>query len=67
MKNKQPAHPLEARLQQVTDLIEHLIAVQMCRGGAGQREIAKSLGKSLGTVNKFVKGVKSSKENYGEE
>lgn len=67
MKNKQPTHPLGARLQKVADLLEHLIAVQMYGGGAGQREIAKSLNMSLGTVNKFVKGMKIQKTNHGKE
>lgn len=67
MKNKQPAHPLDAKLQRVADLLEHLIAVQMYRGGAGQREIAASLDMSIGKVNGLVKGVEAIKENHGKE
>lgn len=66
MKNRQPAHPLDAKLQKVANLLEHLIAVEMYRGGAMQREIAKSMHVSLGKVNGFVKGVKAPKDNHGE-
>ncbi len=63
MNNKQhQKHPLEQKLSRVSDLLGHLIAVQMYEGGASQRDIAKSLRVSLGTVNKFVKGVKAPKE-----
>ncbi len=66
MKNKQLAHPLSVKLQRLADLLEHLIAVEMHRGGAGQREIAKSMHVSLSKVNGFVKGVKAPKQNHGE-
>jgi hypothetical protein len=62
MKNKQPTHPLGAKLQRVSDLLEQLIAVQMYRGGATQPQIAVSLDMALGKVNKLVKGVKPPKE-----
>lgn len=66
-KNKQPAHPLDAKLQRITDLLEQLIAVQMYRGGATQPEIATNLGMALGKVNKLIKGVKPPKYNHGEK
>lgn len=66
MNNKQLVHPLNAKLQRVSDLLEHLIAVQMYRGGATQPQIAISLGMALGKVNKLVKGVKPPKENSKE-
>lgn len=65
-KNKQPAHPLDSRLQKVADFLEQLIAVQMYRGGATQPEIAVNLGIAVGKVNKLVKGVKPPK-SYGKE
>ncbi len=67
MKNKQPAHPLEAKMERIAGLLEHLIAVEMYRGGATQPEIGANLGMSLGKVNKLVKGVKSPKENHGKD
>ena len=65
IKNKQPPHLLEAKIQKIADLLEQLIAVQMYRGGATQREIATNLNMAVGKVNKLVKGVKTSKENHG--
>lgn len=65
MQSKQPAHPLEAKLQLIADLLEQLIAIQMYRGGATQPEIAANLGMAVGKVNKFVKGVKPPKEHHG--
>lgn len=67
MKNKKALSPSNTKWQRVADLLEHLIAVEMYKGGAGQREIAKSMHMSLGKINGFVKGVKTSKENHGEE
>ena len=66
MKNKQPIHPLDAKLQKVADLLEHLIAVEMYRGGATQDEIVAAMKVSKGKVNSLVKGVKAPKENHGE-
>jgi DNA-binding transcriptional regulator LsrR (DeoR family) len=66
MKTKQSSHPLDAKLQRVADLLEHLIAVEMYKGGAGQREIAQSMHMSLGKINGFVKGVRAPKVNHGE-
>lgn len=60
-------HPLESKLQRVAELLERLIAVQMYRGGSGQREIAANLGMSVGKVNSLVKGVKAPKEIYGKD
>ncbi len=67
MKNKQPPHPLEGRLEKVSALLEHLIAVQMYRGGATQPDIAASLHMSVGKVNGLVKGIKTNKENHGKK
>ena len=66
MKNKQPPHPLDAKLEKVADLLEQLIAVQMYRSGATQPEIAANLGMAVGKVNRLVKGVKAPKETRGE-
>ena len=62
MKSTPAANPLESKVEHLADLIEHLIAVEMCRGGAGQKEIAISLGMSVGKVNGLVKGVKAPKD-----
>ena len=68
MKNKQePKHPLEAKLDRITNLLEQLIAVQMYRGGATQPDIAVNFGMALGKVNRLVKGVKAPKDNHGKE
>jgi len=52
--------------KETKDLLRHLIAIEMYRGGAGQREISKSLRVSLGKINGFVKGMKILKENHDE-
>lgn len=67
MKNKQPSHPLDAKLQKVIDLLEQLVAVQMYGGGATQPEIATNLGISVGKVNKIIKGVRPPKGNHGDK
>ena len=67
MKNKQQPHPLEPKLQKATDLLEHFIAIEMYKGGATQPDVATSLGISVGKVNRLVKGIKTSKEDYGKD
>ena len=69
MENKQQysLQALELKLQKVANLIEHLIAVEMYKGGATQPDVAVSLSRSVGKVNKLVKGVKSLKENNGKK
>ena len=65
MRNKSQSHPLDAKLARITALLEQLIAVEMYRGGAPQKEIAANLEMSIGKVNSLIKGVKTLKENYG--
>ena len=68
MENKNnPVHPLEAKLNKISYLLEQLIAVQMYKGGATQPEIAENLDMALGKINKLVKGVKALKENHGKK
>jgi DNA-binding transcriptional regulator LsrR (DeoR family) len=62
-KNNQPAHPLESKLQKVEGLLEHLIAVEMYKGGATQDDIAAAMKVSKGKVNGLVKGVKPPKNH----
>ena len=50
-----------AKLERMTGILEQMLAAQMYATGAGQREIAESLGISLGKVNRLVKGVKPPK------
>ena len=57
MKNNTPKHPLEAKMDRANNLLEHLIAVEMYKGGAGQQEVADSLGIAIGKVNRLVKGI----------
>ena len=64
MKINQPSHSLDSRIDSVIRLLEQLIALQMCNGGATQREISENLGISVGKVNSLIKGVKPQRENY---
>jgi DNA-binding transcriptional regulator LsrR (DeoR family) len=66
MKEKpQSTRSLEARLDQITNLLEQLVAVQLYRGGATQADIAKALRISVGKVNRLVRGVKNAKQSHG--
>ncbi|QQR82714.1 hypothetical protein IPJ70_01200 [Candidatus Campbellbacteria bacterium] len=64
MKNKQQTHLLDAKLQRIASLLEHLIAVQMYKGGAGQKQIATGLNMSVGKINGLVKGIRVPKETH---
>lgn len=66
-KNQQSTHPLEAKLNRISHLLEQLIAVQMYKGGATQPEIAENLDMALGKINRLVKGVKAPRENHGKK
>ena len=56
MENKQQSvYPLDSKLERVLGLLEQLLAVQMYRGGAGQKEIADNPDISVGKVNSLVK------------
>lgn len=63
MKNKLPPHPLGAKIDRLSELLEQLLAVEMYKGGAGQREIASSLDMSVGKINRLVKGVSAPKKS----
>ena len=44
-------------LSTVTQLLRHLLAIELWRGGLSQAEIGKKLGVATGSVNKMLKGV----------
>ena len=48
---------IEKKLDAITELLKHLIAIDLARGGVPQSEIAKRLKMSNTTINKMVKGV----------
>jgi DNA-binding CsgD family transcriptional regulator len=55
------ASPLEGKLDTALHLLEQLIAIQLYRGGATQKEIGDNLGISIGKVNGLVRGLKAPK------
>ena len=44
-------------LKQVSQYLQHLLAIELWRGGVSQAEIGKKLGIATGSVNKLLKGV----------
>jgi DNA-binding transcriptional regulator LsrR (DeoR family) len=49
------------KLDKITELLEHIIAIQLYKGNASQDEIAKNLHMGKTTVNNLVKGLKKQK------
>ena len=45
-------------IEELKKLLQHLIAIQLYKGGATQDEIAKNLKITKPTINRMVKGVK---------
>ena len=43
--------------EKVVSLLQHLLVIELWRGGLSQAEIRARLGISIGTVNKMLKGV----------
>jgi predicted transcriptional regulator len=43
--------------EQTLDLLRHLIAIELWRGGLSQDQIRKRLGISMNAVNAMLKGV----------
>jgi len=50
---------VEKKLANIESLVKQLIATNLAQSGLGQAEIGKKLGVATGTVNKWVKGIKS--------
>ncbi len=48
----------DKRLDEVTDLLRCLVAIELWHGGVSQAEIGSRLGIAAGSVNKYLKGVK---------
>ncbi len=44
-------------LKQISQYLQHLLAIELWRGGVSQAEIGKKLGIATGSVNKLLKGV----------
>jgi DNA-binding IclR family transcriptional regulator len=53
----------EEKLDNIIELLKHLIAVELARGGIPQAQIAKRVKLATGTVNKMLQGLK--KERSG--
>lgn len=53
---------LEQKLDTVIALLQHLVAVELSRGGVTQAQIGKHLHVAKATVGKMLQGVKGGKE-----
>lgn len=53
---------LEAKLDQVRELLERLVAISMYVNGAAKQEIAKNLEVRRSTVDGYLKGIKVDKQ-----
>lgn len=42
----------------ISQLLRHLVAIELWRGGLSQSEIGEKLGMAAGSVNKMLKGVR---------
>lgn len=43
--------------EQIIDLLQHLLVIELWRGGLSQNEIRKRLGISINAVNQMLKGI----------
>lgn len=57
-KNDGEFKMVETKLEQIKNLLEHLIAVTLYSNGASQDDIAESMHISKTKVNGYVKGMK---------
>jgi transposase len=44
--------------EKILQLLQHLLVIELWRGGLSQHQIRARLGISIGTVNNMLKGVK---------
>ena len=52
---------VEKKLDNVIDLLQHLLALELSRGGVSMVEIGKHLHIATATVVKMLKGIKKEK------
>lgn len=55
---KQVTNDTNRKLDVMIGLLQHLVAIELWKGGVAQAEIGNRLDISAGSANKFVKGVK---------
>ena len=48
---------IEKKLDTIIELLKHLVAVELARGGVPQTKIAKRVRLATGTVNKMLQGI----------
>jgi transposase len=53
-----PADRIEEKLDTIIELLKHLLAVELARGGVPQAQIAKRVKLATATVNKMLRGIK---------
>lgn len=49
---------VEQKLDTIIELLKHLVAVELARGGVPQAKIAKRVKLATATVNKMLQGIK---------
>ncbi|MEO8514048.1 MAG: hypothetical protein ABI543_10840 [Ignavibacteria bacterium] len=57
-KQKTEFEVIVEKLDKISTLLEHLLAVQLYKGNATQDEIAKNLHIRKASINKMVKGLR---------
>jgi transposase-like protein len=57
-----PTDRVEEKLDTIIELLKHLVAVELARGGVPQTKIAKRVRLATTTVNKMLQGIKKERE-----
>jgi transposase-like protein len=57
-----PTDRVEEKLDTIIELLKHLVAVELARGGVPQTKIAKRVRLATATVNKMLQGIKKERE-----
>jgi hypothetical protein len=52
------ADRIDEKLDTIIELLKHLVAVELARGGVPQSKIAKRIKLATATVNKMLQGIK---------
>ncbi len=61
MKNNVTLVKSDKKIDKIIFLLQHLIAIELSKGGISQPGISKSLGIRTATVNKMLKGLGKAK------
>jgi DNA-binding IclR family transcriptional regulator len=56
------ADKIEEKLDTIIELLKHLVAVELARGGVPQTKIATRVKLATATVNKMLQGLKKERD-----